>query len=218
MLFPSQESRIGVNTQLLSEDSTEDATLSEPNICITQRANQFTWGWGGRWLGGGGSFKAGDNEENEWGRKCGGNVREVGDRVWESRREPENAGGRKTERGPASWPEVSWWKWQRGRKAKPHWGNVRKQRGGREERQGPGNVKLLMNQRIIRLVNRRLIFFFFFPVESSRHWFSLCFAHVSVSSPFPFPSGAGWPPAPLIRLGHRARWSLTFASSINPPG
>lgn len=27
---------------LLSEESAEDATLSEPNICITQRANQFT--------------------------------------------------------------------------------------------------------------------------------------------------------------------------------
>lgn len=42
MLFPSQESRIGVNTRLLSEDSTKDATLGEPNICITERANQFT--------------------------------------------------------------------------------------------------------------------------------------------------------------------------------
>lgn len=35
MLFPSQESRILVNIQLLSEDSTEDATLSvaSDNIC-----------------------------------------------------------------------------------------------------------------------------------------------------------------------------------------
>lgn len=55
----------------------------------------------------GGSFKAGDNEQDKrWGR-CGGKVREVDDGVWELGKEPDNVGRGKMAREPASWPAGS---------------------------------------------------------------------------------------------------------------